>query len=571
MKNPSATRRTVIVAWAATTATAIVYLLLGGVLDDALAGRHPAATTLLAGLAAALLAGLASAHVLRTGARRQGRIESEIRRAVVATVLDLGPANLTREQTGKVVSTATDAGERVGLNRGTFVAPALASVTSPVLILAIVAAVIDWRTALWLLIAIPVAPLAIGGFQMLFRKSSAAYRVSSRRLAASFLDSIQGLTTLRLLGAGERRAHELARASEDVRRKVMRMLFGNQMVILAADTVFWMGFVGLAAWLAAERTAAGAITPGEGVALVLLATLLLEPLVRIGQFFYIGMAGRAAAKEVDRFVAQRPLVEQREEREDAAAPQVEPAGIAVDLEHVAFTYPDGTSVLTDVDLHLAPGERVALVGRSGEGKSTIADLLQGLWLPTDGVLRLGGVATAEMSAASIRKHVAVVSQSTYLFTGSLAENLRLARPDASDEELWEALETAALADVVRAMPAGLDTPVGERGLSLSGGQAQRLAIARAVLRDAPLLLLDEPTAQIDLASERDVVEALDRASYGRTVLTITHRTTAIGRVDRVVRLDAGAIRDVDTAPATAGTHTPTTTSTSTTTIVEEIR
>src|SRR5690606_37644849 len=149
-----------------------------------------------------------------------------------------------------------------------------------------------------------------------------------------------------------------------------------------------------------------------------------------------------------------------------------------------------------------------LVGRSGEGKSTIADLLQGLWLPAAGTVRLGGAATTELSTASIRSLVAVVSQSTYLFTGSLAENLRLARPDATDDELWAALATAALDDVVRAMPAGLDTPVGERGLSLSGGQAQRLAIARAVLRDAPLLLLDEPTAQIDLASERAVVEAL---------------------------------------------------------------
>lgn len=546
MNNPSATRRTVAVAWSATLATAVVYLILGSVVDDAHAGREPSTTALLTGLAAALLAGLAAAQVLRTGARRQAEIEDEIRHAVVTTVLDLGPANLTSEQTGKVVSTATDAGERVGLNRGTFVAPTLASVTSPALVLAIVAATIDWRTALWLLVAIPVAPLAVGGFQMLFRKSSAAYRVSSRRLAASFLDSIQGLTTLRLLGAGERRARELASASEDVRRKVMRMLFGNQMVILAADTVFWMGFVGVAAWLAADRTAAGAITPGQGVALVLLATLLLDPLDRIGQFFYIGMAGRAAAKEIERFTAQRPLVE---DRPDAATPVVEPAGIAVDLDRVAFSYPDGTAVLSDADLHLAPGERVALVGRSGEGKSTIADLVQGLWLPAAGTVRLGGAVTTALSTASIRSLVAVVSQSTYLFTGSLAQNLRIARPDATDDELWAALATAALDDVVRAMPAGLDTPVGERGLSLSGGQAQRLAIARAVLRDAPLLLLDEPTAQIDLASERAVVEALDRASVGRTVLTITHRASAIGRVDRVVRLDAGTLHDATPAAA----------------------
>lgn len=539
----------VLVTWLATIALAVVYLVLGRALDAIRAGRDLAAGEMVLAVAAALVAGVATAWVARAAAGRQAQVEQTLRHRVMRAFLAAGPPDVTRVATGRLVSTATDATERVGAYRGSFLGPAVASVTVPVVVLVVVGVAIDPLTALVLAVVVPVAPAIIIGFQRLFRASSAAYRVSSRRLAGAFLDAIQGLTTLRLLGAGERRARELAAASEQVRQAVMRLLRGNQVVILVADAAFWLGFVALTGWLAMTRVEAGAITPGQGVALVLLATLLLEPLDRIGQFFYIGLAGRASEREAEKLAAQRPIV--AEPAPSRTAPARSAAGIAVDLDAVYFAYPDGTAVVTDLDLHVAPGERVALVGRSGAGKSTLADLLQAVWLPQSGTVRLGGVATSAMSFAQARAQVAVVAQRTYLFTGTIAENLRLAAPDASDEELWEALETAALADDVRALDAGLATAVGERGLSLSGGQAQRLAIARAVLRDAPLLILDEPTAQVDLGSERAIVDALERASRGRTVLTITHRASAAAGADRVLELRDGRLLDV-ARPTTAG-------------------
>lgn len=539
----------VLVTWLATIALAVVYLVLGRALDAIRAGRDLAAGEMVLAVAAALVAGVATAWVARAAAGRQAQVEQTLRHRVMRAFLAAGPPDVTRVATGRLVSTATDATERVGAYRGSFLGPAVASVTVPVVVLVVVGVAIDPLTALVLAVVVPVAPAIIIGFQRLFRASSAAYRVSSRRLAGAFLDAIQGLTTLRLLGAGERRARELAAASEQVRQAVMRLLRGNQVVILVADAAFWLGFVALTGWLAMTRVEAGAITPGQGVALVLLATLLLEPLDRIGQFFYIGLAGRASEREAEKLAAQRPIV--AEPAPSRTAPERSAAGIAVDLDAVCFAYPDGTAVVTDLDLHVAPGERVALVGRSGAGKSTLADLLQAVWLPQSGTVRLGGVATSAMSFAQARAQVAVVAQRTYLFTGTIAENLRLAAPDASDEELWEALETAALADDVRALDAGLATAVGERGLSLSGGQAQRLAIARAVLRDAPLLILDEPTAQVDLGSERAIVDALERASRGRTVLTITHRASAAAGADRVLELRDGRLLDV-ARPTTAG-------------------
>lgn len=548
MRISRATLRTIGIAWLATLGTAVGYLMLGLGLDQIREGRAPEVSTLVIGLAAVAFAGFAGRWVVREGARRQAQIESEVRHDVVATVFRLGPTAMVGQRTGRIVSTATDAGERVGLNRGTFVAPTIASITSPVLVLALVAATIDLSAALWLLLAFPIAPLAVGGFQRLFKNSSANYRNSTRQLTAAFLDSIQGLTTLRLLGAGRKRAADLAEAAEDVRLKVMKMLLGNQLVILAADTVFWMGFVGLAAALAVDRVREGVISPGQGIALVLLATLLLDPLDRIGQFFYIGMAGRAAGREVAKFTSQANVQELEYSRSvpgkaEEATPETTPAGISVGFNEVYFSYPDGTQVLAGANLHIDAGEHVALVGRSGEGKSTIADLLAGLWLPQSGRVHLGGTSTNVMRPATIRSLVAVVSQSTYLFTGSIADNLRLAQPDATDVNLWHALEIAYLGDDVRAMPQGLDTAVGERGLSLSGGQAQRVAIARAVLRDAPLLILDEPTAHIDVSSERAVIKALSRAGQGRTVITITHRTRTISGSTRVLRLAGGIITE----------------------------
>lgn len=547
---------TVLVSWLGSLGLACAFLVVGRVADDVLAGRPTGAGTWTLGAAGALVAGLASAWTVVRSSGHAARTEGEVRHAVVAQVLDLGTAQGARERTGRVVSTATDAAERVGTYRGTFLAPTFASVTVPVVVLVLVAVVLDPLSAALLALAVPFVPLAVGGFQRLFRGSSTEYRMTARRTAGAFLDAIQGLTTLRLLGAGERRARRLAATSEELRRSVMKLLAGNQVVILVADSVFWLGFVALAAWLATTRVAAGVLTPGEGVALVLLGTLLLDPLDRIGQFFYLGLSGRAAQREVDAFVAQEALVRDPAPADGGPAPVRTPDGIAVELEQVGLTYPDGTAVLHGADLRIEPGEHVVLLGRSGSGKSTLVDLLGGVLLPTSGTVRLGGAATDAMPLHRTRGLVAVVAQQTYLFTGTLADNLRLADPAATDERLWDALETAALAADVRAMPLGLDTPVGERGLSLSGGQAQRLAIARAVLRDAPLLVLDEPTAQIDLASERLVVEALGRVTRGRTVLTITHRTTAVPPGARLVVLEDGRLRPVGADGSPADVHVP---------------
>jgi ABC-type multidrug transport system fused ATPase/permease subunit len=276
---------------------------------------------------------------------------------------------------------------------------------------------------------------------------------------------------------------------------------------------------------------AGAITVGEAVAIVLLGVMLIEPLSQIGRFFYVGAIGRAAAAQVRELLGlAHPVGPPTEEQKGS--------GI-IEFDAVDFTYPDGTQAVDGASFTIGGGEKVALVGASGRGKSTIAHLILGLLKPSAGTIRVGGRAT-------------LVPQRPFLFAGSVADNLRLAKPDATDEELWTALESADLADTIRARRDQLDTPVGERGLQLSGGELQRLAIARALLTDAEVVVLDEPTSNVDLATEQRLRTAIDRLAANRTVVTIAHRRSTIAGTDRVLILDQGRpVRDITGVDAEA--------------------
>nr|WP_243863963.1 ABC transporter ATP-binding protein [Brooklawnia cerclae] len=519
-------------AWAEAVAVALVFVLAGEAID-LIAANEPLRTGRIAGMIglvwfAAVCAG-AGAWLSQWAA---SDTERHLRRLVVARVFHNGVTRTTG-RSGELLSLGTHAVERAAHYRAGFLGPIIGALTTPLLVLAIMALTVSPGIAGRLALLILLVPLAIGGFQRLVRPIGAAYRRSQARLTAGFLEAIQALDTLVYARAAGRTAADLARRGEEHRRSLMRLLAGNQLLIFVVDAAFSLSIVVAAAGLATARVADGRLSLGGAVAILLMTVLVIGPVDVVGQFFYIGIGGRAAQRQISTHLTATG--EPASGESSSAAPSGD-AGDALVLDGVDASWPGGPPVLRNVSFRVGRGERVALAGPSGVGKSTVSALFQAHLLPTAGHVVVDGLDTVRSDPAAVRARLAVVEQRTFLFVGTIADNLRVAAPGADESAMWRALDLAGLRQEVEAMPRRLDSPVGEHGALLSGGQAQRLAIARAALRDAPVLILDEPTSQVDLTSETAIVDALDRLAAGRTVLVIAHRPGAILAADRVINL-----------------------------------
>lgn len=485
-----------------------------------------------------------------------GAIEKHVRHRLIDHVFASGPSTRSRERTGRIVNSATDGVERVANYRGSFIGPMIASLAIPLLVVIVIGVAIDWVSALVLALAIPIVPMAVGSFQAAFKSVSARYRSASRSLAASELDAIQGLSALTLMNAGAAMGRHLAERSEKVRRRVMRYLAANQLVLFVMDAVFSLGMITGAALLGTWRAGSGAITVGQGLTLVLLSAIMLDPLDRVGQFFYIGMGGLASQREIRRLLSEPVVVSDAPTATDPADPAANPAatgdagapeGASIDVHNVTFAYQEGVNVLTDASLHVDAGEHVVITGPSGAGKTTLANLLCANCRPDAGSIAINGHNLTDVTLRWIRRHITTVAQDTYLFTGTLRDNLLIANPQATDAQLHQVLGAARLTRTVARLPYGLDTTVGERGTALSGGESQRVAIARALLKDAPILILDEPTAHVDLASEQEILRALTHLTRGRTTVTISHRRNTIDQSGRRITVCDGHFTDAQEA------------------------
>ena len=281
------------------------------------------------------------------------------------------------------------------------------------------------------------------------------------------------------------------------------------------------------------------MTPGEAVAVVLLSLEFSRTLLLIGEFFFAGALGREVAAKVVEFFNEKAPVEHTDSRKHG---KTDGKSISIEFRDVIFTYPSADEpTLKNLNFVLGQNETVAMIGKSGSGKTTVTNLMLRTLDPDSGEILLDGVSERELDIEWIRKQIALVPQDPYLFFGTVRENLLIAKQDATDEELMAALNAAELGTFVASSPAGLDTMVGDQGLALSGGQAQRLAIARAVLKDAPIVVLDEPTSQIDVETEALLNRALERLCENKTVLLIAHRLSTIERADRIIVLADGSV------------------------------
>ena len=447
--------------------------------------------------------------------------------------------------TGALVSTLVDGSERVSKYEFTFLPQAISALITPLVVLVLAAIFIDPLSALELAAGVAVAIGASLAVSRLTRGSAAGSRRQRSALAAQYLDAVQGLSTLVLARAGERYAQRLAQRGEANRRALMRLLAGNQLVILATD-LFTSVFILLASIaIAAAGLDSGRLDAGDALALALVALVLLDPLNHVGAFFYVGMGGRASQKAIRNILAT-PTPASAAPAPVPTKSSYQPEEVdtaAIFLRDVSVGWGD-KDVLKNVNLRVELGEHIGIVGRSGAGKSTLMALLAGHLLPREGYGRLGPIRLRPANMSRVQRSSALVSQRSWLFGDTVAQNLRLAKPEATTEELWRALEVAQLDTEIRALPKGLETMLGDSGMGLSGGQAQRLAIARAVLADRPILLLDEPTSQVDLASEAAITKALENLGANRTVVTISHRPAALIHTDRIFKVSKGKLHEL---------------------------
>ncbi len=521
----------VVLAWVGALAIFAVFVAVGAAIDSYAATQMiPASVLTWLAVAAFAAAGcaLASSWFSHWAA---AVAESHIRAGVIGAVFKRGVVRASGQH-GTALALATEAVEQVAHYRAGFLGPIIGAMSTPLIVLAATAIFVDPAIAGWLTLLLLLVPILIGGFQSLVRPVGQQYRRSQTQLTEKFLESIRALDTLVYARAADRAAERLAAQGEKHRRNIMGVLAVNQLLIFVVDAAFTLAIVVAAIALSVGRVADDSLSLGAAVALVLISTLVTGPVNVMGQFFYIGIGGRAAQNDINAYLESAAAGDSVAE----AAPVASSAPAAIVFDGVSAGWPDGPDVLRDLSFRLNHGEHVALVGSSGIGKSTVSALIQAHLRPRQGRVQVAGLDVATADPAEIRRRIAVVEQKTFLFVGSIRDNLLIANPTATDDDLWQALEVAGLTADIQAMPAGLDTAVGERGLLISGGQAQRLAIARAALRDSDIIILDEPTSQVDLASEAHIVAALARLARNRTVLMIAHRPGALLQADRVIDL-----------------------------------
>ncbi|MGH7400026.1 MAG: ABC transporter ATP-binding protein, partial [Candidatus Rokuibacteriota bacterium] len=516
--------------------------LLGWVLGRVLAGDMLARLIWpIAGVAALVaIRGVLEYGRTMVAHHTAARVQRRLRGRLYEQITALGPAHFTHTRTGDVILSVVEGVQQLEVYFGQYLPQLFVSALTPFLIFAVVAA-IDLPLA-WVFLLAAVATFLMP--TLWHRWDSRGSLERSKTYAAygaEFLDAIQGLRTLAAFGQSQSRAKLLEDRGRALFQATMWLLSTNTLARGISDVCIAMG-AAVAVAIGAYRVQAGQMELTALVVVLMLGVEIFRPLRELRVVLHQGMLGLSAAQGILALLAVKPQVT------DAAGNQNQTLSPAIGFEGVTFSYPGGRrAALEGLSLSVAAGERVGVVGASGAGKSTISRLLLRFADPTAGRVTIGGRDLRELSLQELRRSIAVVSQDTYLFHGTIEANLRMGRPEASQEELEAAARSANMHDAIAALPQGYETVVGERGVRLSGGQRQRIAIARALLRDAPILILDEALSSVDAESEAAIQDALDRLMRGRTTLIFAHRLSSIIGADRILVLDEGRV-------AESGTH-----------------
>lgn len=531
-------KQNVLVKWLSLVFNILLVFAVSEYLQQLFAGQAGMKETLIAAgviLAAMIVRGAATKASVRLSFLASKEVKKTLRQQIYEKLLKLGSSYAEQIPTSEAVQISVEGVEQLETYFGAYLPQFFYCMLGPTTLF-IVLAFVSLKVAIILLVCVPLIPISIVAVQKIAKKIMGRYWGQYTVMGNTFLENIQGLTTLKIYQADDYRHKVMNDEAEKFRKATMRLLMMQLNSITVMDLVAYGG-AALGILLAAGEFAAGRLSFDGCVAIILLAADFFLPMRALGSFFHVAMSGMAASDKIFH------LLDLPEPEEKHGA--INPKDCGISCREVRFSYEKEREILHGVSMDFPQGSFVSIVGESGCGKSTIASLLMGRNRGYSGSIRIGGQEISGIGEKSRMENLTLVSHDSYIFRGSVGDNLRIAKPDADEKELWEILAKVNLADFLRSEN-GLETELQENGSNLSGGQRQRLALARALLHDTPVYLFDEATSNIDVESENEIMALIHELAKTRTVILISHRLANVTKSDRIYVLDAGSIAEEGT-------------------------
>ncbi|MBF1137407.1 MAG: ABC transporter ATP-binding protein/permease [[Eubacterium] sulci] len=462
------------------------------------------------------------------------KVKQVLRHKIMEKMLTLGSSYNEKVRTSEVVQVSVEGVEQIETYFGLYLPQLFYSLLAPLTLFAVIV-FMSFTPAIVLLLCVPLIPISIAAVQTFAKKLLAKYWGRYTGLGDTFLENLQGLTTLKIYQADEYKNKKMNEDAEEFRKITMKVLTMQLNSITIMDIVAYGG-AALGIILTVKQFVAGNIRLDQAIAIILLSADFFIPMRQLGSFFHIAMNGMAAIDKIFKILD----LEVPEEKTMSL-----PGKGSIKVENLSFSYDESHNVLNDISIELLEQGMVSLVGASGSGKSTMASLLMKRSKNYSGKIFVGEVDFNEISEKSVMDNITYISHSSYIFKGSVRDNLLMAKADARDEELWDVLKKTNLADFFEA-DNGLDFQIAEAGGNLSGGQKQRLALARGLLHDSRFYIFDESTSNIDVESEEVILEQIKELAKHKGVLMISHRLANVVSSDKIFVLEKGQLKEEGT-------------------------
>ena len=525
----------VILQWCSLTANIALMLSISRMLAELFRGSASVQLFTVTGIVVILA--LAVRFFCSIGAAKMGYFSSKavkksLREKIYQKLLRLGSSYNEQVKTSEVVQVAVEGVDQLETYFGAYLPQFFYAMLAP-LTLFIVLCFVNVAAAVVLLICVPLIPVAIAAVQTWAKKLLSKYWGQYTELGDTFLENLQGLTTLKIYQADAFKQQEMNEQAEKFRKITMKVLTMQLNSITIMDLIAYGG-AALGVIMAVTQYQSGGVSLEGCLLIILLAADFFIPMRQLGSFFHIAMNGMAASDKIFRLL---DLEETKPEITESI-----PSGHTIRCSGLSFSYEPDREILHSVDLTFPQGSFTALVGESGCGKSTLASILMGRNKGYTGSVSVGGVPLSSIQEESLLRNITYISHQSYLFKGTVRENLLMGKPGASDEELWAVLSRVNLAEFLKAEQ-GLDTRLLEKASNLSGGQCQRLALARALLHDSPVYIFDEATSNIDVESENDIMREIHELAKSKTVILVSHRLANVVGADHIYVLDHGIVAE----------------------------